>query len=131
MLVYDDMEPSEKVKVYDRGFVTNHSPERRARILTDYRNGDMQAPHLEATEALRRMAREFVDSIRQDRSPLTNGEAAGRVVQLLEAAQQSISNGGREVTLPAMGFASASMRKPEASELPTGGDEDGFLSSCT
>ncbi len=131
MIVYDDMEPSEKVKVYDRGFVTNHSPERRARILTDYRNGDMQAPHLEATEALRRMAREFIDSVRRDRSPLTNGEAAGRVVQLLEAAQQSISNGGREVTLPAMGFASASMRKPGASEQPTGGDEDGFLPSWT
>lgn len=99
MIVYDDMESSEKVKVYDKGIVQNHDPERRERILTGYRSGDMLAPQLETTEALRLMAREFVDSILQARAPLSDGHAGYRVVRLLEAAQKSIEANGRFVSL--------------------------------
>ncbi len=99
MLVYNDMEPSDKVKVYDRGFTVNHDPERRARLLTGYRNGDMMAPQLDTTEALRLVAKEFVSAILEQRRPLTNGSAGYRVVRLLEAAQKSIEQNGREIEL--------------------------------
>jgi predicted dehydrogenase len=99
MLVYDDMENSEKVKVYDRGITLNHDASRREKMLTGYRNGDITVPHLETSEALRLMAQEFIDSIREDRNPLTDGASAYRVVRLLEAAQRSIDQNGREVDL--------------------------------
>jgi len=100
MIVYDDMENSEKIRVYDRGFTVNHDPERREKLLTGYRNGDMLAPNLENTEALRLMARDFICSIRENRQPLSDAIAGYRVVRLLEAAQQSIEKNGREVPLP-------------------------------
>jgi predicted dehydrogenase len=99
MLVYDDMENSEKVKVYDKGVVQNLDPERREKMLTGYRNGDMLAPNLEATEALRLMAREFVASIAEKRPALSDGHAGYRVVRLLEAAQQSMEQNGRVISL--------------------------------
>ncbi len=99
MLVYDDMEPTEKVKVYDRGITVNHDPERRARVLAGYRVGDMWAPHLDTTEALRLVAREFIGAITESRPPLTDGFAGYRVVRLLEAAQRSIEQNGREIEL--------------------------------
>ena len=99
MIVYDDMENSEKVRVYDKGITQNHDPERRAKMLTGYRNGDMLAPNLEGTEALRLMAREFVTSIAEKRAPLSDGHAGLRVVRMLEAAQESIEQNGRVVHL--------------------------------
>jgi len=99
ILVYDDMENSEKVKVYDKGVVQNLDPERREKMLTGYRNGDMLAPNLEATEALRLMAREFVLSIAEKRPALSDGHAGYRVVRLLEAAQQSMEQNGRVISL--------------------------------
>jgi predicted dehydrogenase len=99
MVVYDDMEPSEKIKVYDKGITFNHDPERRERMLTGYRNGDMWAPNLENTEALRLMAREFVASIMEGRAPLTDGYAGYKVVRLLEAAQQSMDQNGITIKL--------------------------------
>jgi len=99
MIVYDDMENSEKIKVYDRGISQNHDPMRRERMLTSYRNGDILVPNLETTEALKLMAQEFVNSIREDRKPLTDGASAYRVVRLLEAAQRSIEQNGREIDL--------------------------------
>jgi predicted dehydrogenase len=95
MIVYDDMENSEKVKVYDKGIMQNHDPECREKMLTGYRNGDMLAPNLEATEALRLMAREFVASVVERRPALSDGYCGYRVVRLLEAAQQSIQENGR------------------------------------
>jgi predicted dehydrogenase len=99
MIVYDDMETSEKVKVYDKGVVQNQDPERREKMLTGYRNGDMLAPQLETSEALRLMAREFVSAIMESRAPLSDGHAGYRVVRLLEAAQQSIEQNGRLIPL--------------------------------
>jgi predicted dehydrogenase len=99
MIVYDDMQNSEKVRVYDKGIVQNIDPERRERMLTGYRNGDMLAPQLDTTEALRRMAQEFVSSIVQKRVPLSDGYSGYRVVRLLEAAQESIEQNGRLIVL--------------------------------
>lgn len=98
MLVYDDMESSEKVKVYDKGITIAQNQEQRTRLLTGYRNGDMQAPNLETTEALRLMAKEFVSAIAERRAPLTDAYSGYRVVRLLEAAQQSLDS-GREIEL--------------------------------
>jgi predicted dehydrogenase len=99
MIVYDDMETSEKVRIYDKGVTQNHDPERRERLLTGYRNGDMLAPNLEATEALRLMAREFVMSIKENRAPLSDGHAGLRIVRMLEAAQESMDQNGRVIYL--------------------------------
>jgi predicted dehydrogenase len=107
MIVYDDMESTEKIKVYDRGFTVNHDPERREKLLTGYRNGDMLAPNLETTEALRLMARDFTCAILENRQPLSDAISGYRVVRLLEAAQQSIEKNGKEIVLPESAFGRA------------------------
>src|SRR5712691_9283986 len=96
MILYDDIEPTEKVRVYDKGVTTNRSGDREAdyQRLVSYRTGDVWAPKIDSTEALRYVVAEFLDSICSARQPLTDGEAGLRVVRLLEAAQQSIKNGG-------------------------------------
>jgi predicted dehydrogenase len=99
MMVYDDMETTEKVRVYDKGITINHDPERRERLLTGYRNGDVIAPYIDASEALRLMAHDFIDSITEKRLPICDGYAGYRVVRLLEAAQQSMELGGQPVEL--------------------------------
>jgi predicted dehydrogenase len=97
MILYDDIEPVEKVRVYDKGVTANRVGDREAdyQTLVSYRTGDMWAPKLDSTEALRYVIAEFLDSIRLGRQPLTDGQAGLRVVRLLEAAQQSIKNGGQ------------------------------------
>ncbi len=72
-------------------------PDREAdyQTLVSYRTGDVWAPQLDMTEALRRVVAEFLDSIRASRRPLTDGAAGLRVVRLLEAAQQSIESWGQ------------------------------------
>jgi predicted dehydrogenase len=102
MILYDDIEPTEKVRVYDKGVTANRVGSDREvdyQTLVSYRTGDVWAPKLDATEALRHVVAEFLNSIREERSPLTNGEAGLRVVRLLEAAQQSIKQGGRGIEL--------------------------------
>jgi len=98
MILYDDIEPTEKVRVYDKGVTTSRvGSDREAdyQTLVSYRTGDVWAPKLDATEALRHVVAEFLESIRTARSPLTDGAAGLRVVRLLEAAQQSIKSGGQ------------------------------------
>jgi len=98
MIVYDDMEVSEKVKVYDRG-VDVGTPEGIRQALIAYRLGDMWAPKLDATEALRTMAGEFVDCVKTGRTPRTSGVNGLNVVRILEASEMSIKRRGREVKL--------------------------------
>ena len=97
MILYDDIEPTEKVRVYDKGVTTNRTGDREAdyQRLVSYRTGDVWAPKIDSTEALRYVVTEFLDSIGSGRQPLTDGAAGLRVVRLLEAAQQSIKNGGQ------------------------------------
>ncbi|NOY87831.1 MAG: Gfo/Idh/MocA family oxidoreductase [FCB group bacterium] len=99
MIIYDDMEPSEKVKIYDRGVNVLHDKEQIYDILIQYRTGDMLAPHVDLSEALKKVSREFVDSIDENRSPLTDGKAGWQVVRILEAANKSIRNNGRIVEI--------------------------------
>jgi len=99
MIVYDDMEKVEKVRVYDKGVELCHDPEGRERMMASYRNGDVIVPNLDSSEALRLMAAEFIDSIVQRRLPISDGYAGYRVVRLLEAAQRSIQSNGQPVEL--------------------------------
>ncbi len=103
MLVYDDTDPSEKVRVYDKGVdvdgVDVRDGEMRRQILISYRTGDMYAPTFDRREALALVAREFADSIAERRAPLTDAAAGIRVVSLLEAANQSLKAQGGRVAL--------------------------------
>jgi predicted dehydrogenase len=100
MLVYDDLDPSEKVRVYDRGVdVDVKDGETRRQLLVSYRTGDMYAPTFDRQEALALVAREFADSIVQQRAPLTGAAAGIRVVALLDAAERSLAAQGRRIRL--------------------------------
>jgi len=99
MLIYDDVEGSEKVKVYDKGIQITDSPESVYQLRINYRAGDMWAPRLDNTEALRVEVQEFVDAIKVGRRPLTDGDAGLRVVRILEAATQSMALRGQVVEL--------------------------------
>jgi predicted dehydrogenase len=111
MIVYDDLEPSEKVKVYDKGVTLSSSPERVYESLIGYRTGDMWAPKLSLTEGLRVEAQHFLECIRTGRQPLTDGQSALRVIRILEAAVQSLQQGGRPIELLPV--------KPAGLALPT------------
>lgn len=99
MIVYDDLEPSEKVKVYDRGITLTDNPESIYQMLIGYRTGDMWAPQVDMTEALRIEVLHFIRCIEGGERPITDGEAGLRVVRTLEAATRSITERGQPVDL--------------------------------
>ena len=99
MLIYNDVEGSEKVKVYDKGIQITDSPESVYQLRINYRAGDMWAPRIDNTEALRVEVQEFVDAIKIGRRPLTDGEAGLRVVRILEAATNSMALRGQVVEM--------------------------------
>jgi predicted dehydrogenase len=101
MIVYDDLEPSEKIKVYDKGITLNgESASNKAYdLLVGYRAGDMWAPQLSLTEGLRTEALHFLDCIRTGGRPLSDGLAGLRVLRILEAASESLALGGRPIEL--------------------------------
>ncbi|MEQ1955509.1 Gfo/Idh/MocA family oxidoreductase [Mesorhizobium sp. CN2-181] len=103
MIVYDDLEPSEKIKVYDKGITLNGNPqkagENRYQALVGYRSGDMWAPHLDVTEALGNELREFIGCIENNGTPTADGRAGLRVVRILEAATLSLAQRGRVIEL--------------------------------
>jgi predicted dehydrogenase len=98
MIVYDDNEPVEKIRVWDRGIDVTTGAEGRPPTLT-YRNGPAVAPELAKLEALSGAARHWAESIEQKKKPITDGEFGLRVVQVLEAAIQSMKGRGRPVEL--------------------------------
>jgi predicted dehydrogenase len=99
MIVYDDMEPTEKIKVYDKGITLNGSSEDARQLRIGYRAGDMWAPHIPATEALQTEVGHFVDCVRQGAQPISDGLSGLRIVEVLEAASRSIAEQGRPVAL--------------------------------
>ena len=99
MIVYDDVEPSEKVKVYDKSATTEEDPENRYKLLVKYRSGDMWAPQIDNTEALKVEVAHFIDCIRHKREPITDGWAGLRIVKILEAAERSVRERGRLIEL--------------------------------
>jgi predicted dehydrogenase len=98
MIVYDDLEPSEKIKVYDKG-ITLGDGATGDELRVGYRSGDMWAPRLALDEALRVEAAHVIDCMQNGTNPDTDGHAGLRVVRILEAATTSLMQGGRPVAL--------------------------------
>lgn len=98
MLVWNDLEADEKIKVYDKG-VKVTSREGVYNLLVNYRSGDMWAPHLEPVEALRQELGYFVECINKTQTPFNDGLAGLRVVKMLEAANHSLRHRGAAVRL--------------------------------
>jgi predicted dehydrogenase len=98
MLVWNDLEPDEKIKVYDKG-VNITSGEGLYNLLVSYRSGDVWAPKVDGTEALKLELGYFLECIRAGKKPTNDGAAGLRVVRLLEAAEQSLNERGRIIPL--------------------------------
>lgn len=101
MIVYDDLDQAEKIKIYDKGITLNRqqNPEKLYQALVGYRTGDMLAPQIDGTEALRREVDHFVQCIQNNEEPITGGNAGLRVVEILQAASESMAQRGRPVEL--------------------------------
>lgn len=99
MVLYDDLEPSEKIKVYDKGVTLEERPEAVYQMRVGYRSGDMWAPQLATAEALATEAEHFADCVLNGETPLTSGEMGLRIVQLLESTSQSMGHRGLPVEL--------------------------------
>src|SRR5499427_3891512 len=97
MISYDDLEPSEKVKVYDKGISFTDDPKQIHEMRVGYRTGDMWAPKLVGTEALKLEGEQFVDAIVNNKSTECDGRLGHRVVELIEAATSSMRGKGETV----------------------------------
>lgn len=98
MIVYNDLEVTEKVKIYDTGF-EHKTDEDKEGVLVDYRTGDIFIPKISEQEALFLVAKNFIDSIILNETPVSSAQVGLEVVQILEAAQESIKNNGKEVII--------------------------------
>lgn len=98
MLVWNDLEADEKIKVYDKG-VNVCQREQVYELLVSYRSGDVWIPHIRGAEALQNELEYFLDCVTNKKKPINDGQAGLRVVRLLEAASRSLAKGGELVYL--------------------------------
>lgn len=98
MIVYNDLEPSEKIRIYDTSYI-HQNDEEKNRIMVDYRTGDVQIPKVSTKEALASVAKDFIQSILQKKQPIANGQLGMDVVRILEASQISIKNMGKQTNI--------------------------------
>ena len=98
MIVYDDLNSNEPVKIYDSGVVAR-TGEELSRLLYEYRTGDVYSPKIAPKEALANLVADFASAIQDGHAPLSDGRFGADTVKILEAAQSSITSGGSEVTL--------------------------------
>jgi predicted dehydrogenase len=103
MIVYDDMEQSEKIKVYDKGITLQDDKEAMYKNMVGYRSGDMWSPNLDAAEALDFEASHFASCIDRGKTSMTSGKDGLTVVRILEAATESMKNNGHPVELSTIG----------------------------
>jgi predicted dehydrogenase len=99
MLVWNDLDADEKIRVYDKGVKITNKEDLDRELLVSYRSGDVWSPKVEQTEALKVELRYFIDCIVNDRAPFNDGAAGLRIVKLLEAADRSLQKRGRIVFL--------------------------------
>jgi predicted dehydrogenase len=99
MLVWNDLEADEKIRVYDKGVSMASNPSNLHQLLVSYRSGDMWAPQVEQIEALRAETAYFMKCIDENKKPFNDGVAGLRVVRILEAAEKSVRNRGEAITL--------------------------------
>jgi predicted dehydrogenase len=98
MIVYDDLDGNEPVKIYDSGVVAR-TDEERSRLLYEYRAGDVYSPRIPQREALANLVADFARAVQEGGRPVSDGRFGADTVRILEAAQQSVKNRGAEVTL--------------------------------
>jgi len=98
MVVYDDLNANEPVKIYDSG-VAARSDEDRNRLLFEYRAGDVYSPRIPQREALANLVLDFATAVGGGAPPLSDGRFGADTVRILEAAQTSVASGGREIAL--------------------------------
>lgn len=99
MIVYDDLETSEKIKLYDKGITVTETPEDVRKLLISYRTGDLWSPNVAATEALAVEAAHFAACLEGREEPITGGRAGLELVRILGAANESIRARGAPVAL--------------------------------
>lgn len=99
MIVFDDLEPSEKIKIYDKGITVTDDEDQIYQMRVGYRTGDMYAPKLDEVEALRDEVNHIVDCLENGATPITGGAMGLRVVEILEAATQSMKQHGAPIEL--------------------------------
>jgi len=100
MLVWNDLDQTEQIKIYDKGIdVKQCERETKDRLLVSYRSGDMYSPRIDQTEALNLVVKEFAECIEENRPALTDGEAGLRVLKVLDAAGRSIKADGANVRI--------------------------------
>jgi hypothetical protein len=99
MLMWNDLEADEKIKIYDKGVSMSANPSNLHRLLVSYRSGDMLAPQLEQVEALSAETAYFLRCIQENKSPFNDGVNGLRVVRLLQAAEKSVRKRGEVVYL--------------------------------
>jgi predicted dehydrogenase len=98
MLLFNDLEPTEKIRIYDTGY--NHkTDEEKIKVLVDYRIGDIFIPQVDTREALFGMASDFINSIKNNSKPVSDFESGLSVIKILEASQASIKQNGKEIIL--------------------------------
>jgi len=97
MIVWDDNQPSEKVRIYDKGIELIETKDQVYKTLIQYRTGDMYCPKIDDTEALRKETQNIVNCLLKGEKPLVNGQDGFMVVKILEASQESIKNKGKEI----------------------------------
>ena len=98
MVLYNDLDQNEPVKVYDSGYQAR-SDEERSRLLFDYRAGDVYSPKISGGEALAALAADFVSAVSRGTAPVSDGRFGADVTAILEAAQRSVRQRGQEVEL--------------------------------
>jgi predicted dehydrogenase len=98
MLVWNDLEADEKLKVYDRGVEVSNG-RGVYELLVSYRSGDMWAPKVEQSEALKLESAHFIDCVLNNKAPINDGASGLRVVRMLEATDQSVAERGRLIEL--------------------------------
>ena len=100
MLIYDDLEADEKIKIYDRGVeISDIHKDGLYKTLINYRTGEMVAPNLEKVEALRTECEHFIQCILDGKRPITDGQEGIKVVRILEAIERSLRSKGKRVKL--------------------------------
>jgi len=98
MIVFNDMEPTEKIRIYDTAHNVSSDEEKQS-VLVDYRVGDVFIPKIGSAEALGGMARDFIRSVQSGTKPVADYESGLSTIRILEAAQQSIKSGGSEILI--------------------------------
>ncbi|HOZ87825.1 MAG TPA: Gfo/Idh/MocA family oxidoreductase [Bacteroidia bacterium] len=98
MLLFNDLEPTEKIRIYDTGY-DHKTDEEKQRIMVDYRAGDVFLPKIDSKEALFGMASDFISSIKENKKPVSDFDSGLSVIKILEASQQSIKQKGKEIIL--------------------------------